>query len=72
MSGEARRAVVVAALIGLAGSAGVRDRADAGRGLASLAGTAEARRGYELARRPTPPQKSQETCRTGCALLSRP
>lgn len=43
MSSEARRAVV-AALIGLASSAGFRDRADAGRGLASFAETAEARR----------------------------
>jgi predicted phosphoribosyltransferase len=42
MSREARRAVV-AALVGLAGSADYRDRADAGRGLASFAETAEAR-----------------------------
>jgi hypothetical protein len=36
MSDEARRAVV-AALVGLAGSPGYRDRADAGRSLASFA-----------------------------------
>jgi hypothetical protein len=35
--------VVVAALVGLAGSHDYRDRADAGRGLASLAEAAEAR-----------------------------
>jgi hypothetical protein len=42
MSNEARRAVV-AALIGLAGSRDYRDRADAGRGLASFAEIPEAR-----------------------------
>ncbi|WP_433788628.1 hypothetical protein [Actinoplanes sp. CA-252034] len=41
MSDEARRAVV-AALIGLAGSPHYRDRADAGRGLASFAEVPEA------------------------------
>lgn len=42
MSDEARR-VVVAALVGLAGSRDYRDRADAGRGLASFAEAAQAR-----------------------------
>lgn len=43
MSSEARRAAV-SALIALAGSADFRDRADAGRGLAGFAESAQARR----------------------------
>jgi hypothetical protein len=43
MSSEARRAAV-AALVGLARSSDYQDRADAGRGLASLAETPQARR----------------------------